>query len=186
MGMTVLYLEETYSARKSIIDFSERHYQEDRHKFVFVETVTALDEYIYEMEGYNTYGAIAVDLAVEMSLLPREDIVSRIPLLDRDDVPTKCIDDSAPGNPSIPLYGLDYFRLVIAKRKETQQMVSEGRVVLFSGHAAKIRSRGLYNETLAEFANTQLIDRAERDATGKLFSMLSTIEESLKLRGVAR
>jgi len=174
MVMKILCLEDSDKACDNIELFNDRHnYQID-----FVDTITAFDEIIFYMEGYKTYDAFVIDLCINMPQLTREFIVERIPLLNLPEVPTYCVEGE-----NIPLYGLDYFRLVIAKRAETEAMVSEGRVIFFSGHAAKIRTRGDYDESMPVFKHTTLIDRAEQGATSKLFSMLSEIEGNMKKRG---
>jgi hypothetical protein len=163
--MKVLYLEDSANSFKNIEDFNRGEFQID-----FVNTVTALDEVLYEMEEYKNYCAVVMDLSIDMPFLTKENIVRRIPELDRKDVPTTCTEQY------IPLYGLDYYKHVIAKRSQTQKMVEEGRIILFTGHASRIKSRGLYSEKDPLFENTRLIDRAEENATGKLFSILRELK----------
>lgn len=171
MGMKVLLLEDYGKARENV-DI----YFRNRFQFSYVDTVTALDEFLFDMEGYNEYGALVLDLCINMPLFTREEIVKRIPLLDCADVPTEC-------EAHILLYGLDYFKLVIAQRPETKDMVESGRVIFFSGHANKIRSKGIYDEKMIVFRHTALIDRAEENAMPCLFSKLSDIEKKLGAQG---
>jgi len=165
--MKVLYLEDNDNACKNIEEFNREEFQID---IDFVDTITALDEILYEMEEYKNYGAVVIDLSIDMPFFTKEDIVKQIPELGREDVPTTCTEQY------IPLYGLDYYKYVIAKRSQTQKMVEEGRIIFFTGHASKIRSRGLYSEKDPLFKNTRLIDRAEKNATGKLFSILRELK----------
>ena len=164
--MNILYLEDNPVARKNIADFNA-----GRHKIDFVDKITALNEILYDEEGYKEYGAVVLDLSINMPLLTRAQIIKRIPLLNKPDVPTTCSDID------IPLYGLDYYRYVIAKRLETRKMVMEGRIILFTGHAQKIRNKGLYNEKDNDFITTKLIDRAARNATSDLFIEFMNIQE---------
>ena len=176
MSIKVLYLEDNLTSRREIHKFNEDYQESGNHQIDFVNTLTGFDEELYELDGYKTYAVVVVDLSINMPFLTREQIIERIPLLNVKGVPTTCAE-------SIPLYGLDYYKLVVAQRVETKQMVEQGRVILFSGHAAKVVSRGLYDKQQEIFKHTELIDRAERDATKKLFSRFSEIEMKLKQHG---
>ena len=165
--MRVLYLEDRQIGRDNIDD-----YNQERHEIDFVDTITAFDEFLYEMNGYEKYDAVVIDLAIDMPLLTKDDIVNRIPELNRDEIPTKCI------GITIPLYGLDYFKYVIAVRPETENMLKDGRVLFFSGHAKKAKNRGLYDENMEIFKHTKMFDRAERGTTKALFEEFEKIEEA--------
>lgn len=143
----ILITDDAESARKDFCDYFRDEYILD-----FVDTITSLDEFLYVEEGYKTYAAIMIDLNLDMPNISRERLKKEIPEFKNMDKPIQL-----EGN--IPLYGFDYFTRVILTRPETQQMVNEGRIILFSGHAAKIRKEGLF--TNEKYPHTQLIDRAE-------------------------
>ena len=172
MGMKVLYLEDRGLSIENILSGNK-----NRFEFKFVNTVTGIHELLIIKEGYRTYGAVVIDLSIEMPNLTKSKIIKRIPEFNIEGIPTVCA-----GN--IPLYGYDYYRLVLIKHEEIKNsFINKGRIIIFSGHAAKARTEGLYNETMEIFINTPLIDRAALNATNELFSKLAVIEKNLQPTG---
>ncbi|GHV09079.1 hypothetical protein FACS1894217_12590 [Clostridia bacterium] len=150
--MKVLYLEDNLLAIDNIQSANM-----DRFQISFVRTITAFDECLFESAEHCDYGAIVLDLCIEMPRLTKEEIVALIPELNRDDVPSYCI-----AGKNIPLYGLDYFKHVMSVRNKTKNLINQGRVIFFSGHAAKIKSRGIYDQKNEMFRNVNLFDRVEK------------------------
>lgn len=166
--MKVLFLEDNEDAKKNI-----RIVNDDYFTINFVSTVTLFDELIFDQAGFASYDAIVMDLCINMPLMPDEQIKEMIPLLNSDDVPTYC----NPERQSIPLWGLDYFRLVMNEKSETKSLVEQGRVIFFSGHAERIVKQGLYSADDEMFAHVELLNRFKH--TPKLFEKLKEIEQSL-------
>jgi len=133
-------------------------YRED-FDIAFVDSLITLDEMLYDDEGYKEYDAVAIDLNLEMPQYTYDDLEDDIPefgdaVAAGEKLPTEL-------HGEIPLYGFDYFRLVIMARAETQKMVEEGRIILLSGHAAKLVKEKLFPLEARNCDTVTLIDRAD-------------------------
>jgi hypothetical protein len=162
--MKILYLEDNLEARKNIELVNDGRFQID-----FIDTVTLFHAILFEQKGYESYEAIVMDLNIDMPLLLIEEISKKIPELSEE--PTFC---NIKGK-NIPLYGLDYFIRVITVKNETKTMLEQGRIIFFTGHAAKIIQQKLYDKEQEEFKHVELLDRAKD--TRRLFFMLERIEK---------
>jgi hypothetical protein len=159
MSLRVIYIESSFSGRKAL-----RTWLEERHTVKFVEDLIDLDELLYDMEGYRKYDVLIVDLALDLSSgISMDDLKNTIPEFE-DIVFTQV-------SGSITLLGFDYYKHVLRKRPQTEKMVAEKRVILFSGHAKIIRSSNYYTDE--DFPTTPLIDRADAEAMDKLGTLFN-------------
>jgi len=171
--MEILHLENSHHARQVFSSEYGGGYLKGWN-LCFEDTITGLHEELYDdngfytYKGYEKYDFVVIDLAISMPSLTKAEICEHIKELNIPEVPMLCEAD-------IPLWGLDYYKHVIAVRPETRKMVEEGRVILFSGHAAKIREKGLYNEKDPIYVNTRLIDRGVGDSTTELVELIKSI-----------
>jgi len=166
MPINILYIEDNREAQTNI-----RRVVDTSHRIVYTEDLLTFDERLYDEEGFNTYDFLILDLALAMpGDITLDDLREAIPEFGPTYTPTYC-------EAYIPLIGFDYFNLVVNKRDETKAMVNEGRVVLLSGHAKKLRDKEIF--TQQKFPNVTLIDRGEKGAYNELLKIIKTIEERL-------
>jgi hypothetical protein len=169
--MKILYLEDNHMAIENIVNVNTD--LNERFDIDFVNTIVACDELLFGIDQ-QTYSAIILDLCIEMPQLTKADISAIIPELNRDDVPTYCHANN------IALYGLDYFKYVMAKNERTKTLIDQGQVIFFTGHAVKIVNSGLYSVKMDIYKNVSLFDRAEKGATKALFAKLEDIDNTLR------
>ena len=162
MDFKILYIENTDDGRQV---FS--HWTSDKYDLTIVEDLIDLDERLYDMGGYEEYDALVIDLALEMSPgIAMEDLESEIPGFSG-------IDYTQVGG-GITLLGFDYFKHVVNIREETEKMVAEGRVILFTGHAKIIKRDNKYTED--KFPTTPLIDRSDPNWTDLLEQIFNRLK----------
>ena len=163
----ILVLEDDIPGREALLRL-RRHMSNCEFDFVFVETVTGLDELLCGLTSYTDYAAIILCLRIDMPLFTRADIVRRIPALDQPNIPTMLCGH-------IPLYGLDYFLKVIVPDPAAQTSIQEGRIILISDHS-KSQIDGLkplYDKS--RFPTVPFFDRADKNATFDLWRHLCSL-----------
>jgi len=166
MSLEILYLEDRSEARKAVAPTLAGH------NVVFVSELGSLDDFLYDEEGYKYYDVIILDASMELYVHTEDELKKIIPEFAEDDFKHSVLPSK------LPLWGFDYFKWVINARPQTRQMVKEGRVILFTGHASKLTQNGLFSDEL--FPHTPLINRGSRHAEEQLSTLLTDIQNRKK------
>jgi len=164
MALKFLYMEDSNEARNNFV----RNLQ-GNHQVTFASDLISLNDLLYTDRGYENFDVVLLDLSLALPAdISNDDLREAIPEFKNTNVPSYLEGVSN-------LYGFDYFRLVINTRKETKQMVKERRVILFSGHAKRLRAKGLYTEQL--YPTTRLVDRADKGAYDELIAYIYSLRK---------
>ena len=167
MQLQILFLEDKQEAQMAISNSLQCKYN-----IKFVSELGSFNDFLYNDEGYQSHDVIIIDASMDLDGYTEEEIKDLIPYFNTTDfVPSGVV-------AGLPLWGLDYFKHVVAIRAETQDMLNEGRIILFTGHASKLIHYGLFKQE--EYPDTQLINRGEADSEKKLITMLEEIQTQLR------
>jgi hypothetical protein len=164
--LRILYVEDARKGREALDLIIKKQHDVD-----FVTDLIALDEYLYDLDGYNKYDVLLIDLSIEMSDISIDELKQVI--REFNYAAFKATELRA----QIPLYAFDYFTHVVNTRPETKTMVKEGRVALISGQAESLKKSGKYTKVL--FPDTPLISRGDKDAD-KMLEQVFT--QAIKVR----